>query len=361
MPSDPALPTLNTSILAFYRNALGTLLASPRLLLRGLRVLFRQRRAAARRRAWQKKGIHVPPFLIISVTNRCNLKCAGCYQRLQHPDAPEAMDSTTLERIFREAEELGVGTILLAGGEPLTRKDLLATAAKFPRILFPLFSNGLLLDDAALALLKKHWHILPVLSLEGDSGETDCRRGEGVFANALKLFPRLKARGIFCGTSFTVTRDNFPRLTDAAYLEELKAAGCRLFFYIEYIPIAEGSEALVIEEPERQRLLVLMDEFRKKHRAVFVAFPGDEEKFGGCLAAGRGFAHINAAGSLEPCPFAPYSDTSLAEKSLKEALASGFLRTIRENHALLEEHGGGCSLWENRELVQRLLSGRADQ
>ncbi|MHB8278883.1 MAG: SPASM domain-containing protein [Candidatus Humimicrobiaceae bacterium] len=76
---------------------------------------------------------------------------------------------------------------------------------------------------------------------------------------------------------------------------------------------------------------------------------------GGCLASGRGFAHISPEGNLEPCPFAPYSDTNLKNLSLKEALNSDFLRKIRENHDKLSETKGGCALWENRDWVQSIL------
>jgi len=30
--------------------------------------------------------------------------------------------------------------------------------------------------------------------------------------------------------------------------------------------------------------------------------PGDEVLFGGCLSAGRGFAHVAPNGDLTPCP-----------------------------------------------------------
>jgi MoaA/NifB/PqqE/SkfB family radical SAM enzyme len=89
---------------------------------------------------------------------------------------------------------------------------------------------------------------------------------------------------------------------------------------------------------------------------VFIVFPGDEEQFGGCLAAGRGFVHIGPDGSLEPCPFAPYSDTSVADVPLKEALASHLLKAIRDNHGELKETRGGCALWRQREWVESLVS-----
>ena len=89
---------------------------------------------------------------------------------------------------------------------------------------------------------------------------------------------------------------------------------------------------------------------------VFVSFPGDEKSSGGCLAAGRGFFHINSHGGAEPCPFSPYSDINVAETSLREALDSALFHALRDNGHLLEDHVGGCVLYEKRELVEQLLT-----
>ena len=100
----------------------------------------------------------------------------------------------------------------------------------------------------------------------------------------------------------------------------------------------------------------LVASFRSRFKAAFIAVPWDEEEQGGCLASGRGFVHINAAGDLEPCPFAPYSDVSLKQMALKEALRSPFLAVMRENHDLFAETSTGCALWNNRERVRALLA-----
>ena len=84
-------------------------------------------------------------------------------------------------------------------------------------------------------------------------------------------------------------------------------------------------------------------------------FPGSEIDFGGCLAAGKGFVHINPAGEVQPCPFSPYSDANLKEKPLIEALKSPLLATIRENSARMDESNGICALWNNREWVAGLV------
>jgi MoaA/NifB/PqqE/SkfB family radical SAM enzyme len=66
-------------------------------------------------------------------------------------------------------------------------------------------------------------------------------------------------------------------------------------------------------------------------------------------------AFLGPDGSLEPCPFAPYSDTNVRESSLKDALQSELLARIRAGHDRLQETSGGCALWANREWVRSLL------
>jgi hypothetical protein len=46
--------------------------------------------------------------------------------------------------------------------------------------------------------------------------------------------------------------------------------------------------------------------------------------------------------------FAPFSDTNLSEKTLKEALSSTLLEKNKDNHHLLTETSGGCALWNRK-------------
>jgi len=124
---------------------------------------------------------------------------------------------------------------------------------------------------------------------------------------------------------------------------------------VEYIPVKEGTEHLEIGLSDRKRLLSVMELLEKRYSALFIAFPGDEERFGGCLSAGRGFIHVSPSGNLEPCPFAPYSDRNLREMSLKDALRSELLSTIRSNRERLCEVEGGCALWREQEWVRSLV------
>ena len=126
--------------------------------------------------------------------------------------------------------------------------------------------------------------------------------------------------------------------------------------YVEYVPVSEESTDLALSDEERDRLLSEVSRVRDAHQdMVFVSFPGDEKSSGGCIAAGRGFFHINSHGGAEPCPFSPYSDINVRDTSLKEALHSELFRKLKDSDILADDHKGGCVLYEKREQVEARL------
>jgi len=345
----------NQNIRLFFKDALRLGLRDPGLALFLYRTLRQQRRAEGLRLSWEERGLHVPPFMIASITKRCNLRCKGCYAHAQHRDAEPEMSADKLHSVIAEAQELGISIILLAGGEPLTRPEVLEITRDFPGIIFPLFTNGLLIDEQMAREFKRQRNLVPVLSLEGHQAETNVRRGQGVYEHLLKVMKLLHEQGVFFGTSLTVSRRNFGLVMDETFIRELIAAACRLFFFVDYVPVQPGTEELVLTEEQRRAESRIVASFRAELPGLFVAFPGDEEIYGGCLAAGRGFVHLSPEGRLEPCPFSPLSDSSVRDLPLKEALQSPFLRIIRESDGQLSETQGGCALWEKREWVASLL------
>ena len=324
------------------------------------RTVLWQRRAARLRSAWAAEGLTVPPIAIFSITNGCNLRCKGCYAQAIRGDAPDELSAGELRDIVLQADSLGVSFFVIAGGEPLTRPEIIDITRDFPHIVFLLVTNGMLLDAALIARLAEQRNTVPVLSIEGNQAETDERRGPGVHERLQRKMAELKEAGIFFALSLTVTRTNFDTVTDQRFVQAAVDAGCKLFLLLEYTPIRAGTDEWVITDSQRQEMKGIVTGFRRRFRSVFIAVPWDEEEQGGCLASGRGFVHISAIGDLEPCPFAPYSDTSLKKMPLKEALKSPFLAAMRENHDLFKETEGGCALWKNREQVKALLGGRSE-
>lgn len=330
-------------------------------------ILSKQAKAAENRKAHEKEGIHVPPFMIASIVRACNLRCKGCYDRAKSDSAatgcasggtavPE-LDAAGWARVFGEARSLGVSFILLAGGEPFLRADVIRSCAGFPEIVFPVFTNGLLIDEKWGTFLRGARNVMPVVSIEGNRGQTDERRGAGVYDSVMASLALLSRNRVMFGGSVTLTSANFETVTAREYVSGLAELGMKLFFFVEYVPFETGTEKLEVTSVQKAALPERLAALRAEFPAIFLDFPGDEAAFGGCLASGRGFVHINASGGVESCPFAPYSDSSVADGALSDALASPILGRIR---ALQEElgHTGGCTLFENRERVEALLASR---
>ena len=316
--------------------------------------------AEKRRHRWEKEGLHVPTYLIASITSSCNLHCAGCYSRANHATedrAPEnQLTSEQWSSIFQQAQELGVTYILLAGGEPLLRWDVLEEAGKMSSILFPIFTNGTFISDKYLSLFDKYRNLVPVFSIEGGREVTDARRGDGIYARLMDGMDQLRQKGLMFGCSITVTTENIDDVLSEAFVTSLADKGCKAIFYIEFVPVTDDAAEFAPGDAEREQIRTCVERYREEHpEIVFVSFPGDEKSSGGCLAAGRGFFHINSHGGAEPCPFSPYSDINVVETSLKDALNSRLFLALRDGDILLEDHTGGCVLYEKREQVKQLL------
>ncbi len=316
--------------------------------------------ASKKRRKAEVAGEHVPPFLIASITSKCNLHCSGCYSRCNHATVDSEPVSQLSDdewlRIFNEADELGISFILLAGGEPMIRRGVIEAAGKTKNILFPIFTNGTFMDERYFELFDKSRNLIPVMSIEGKKEITDSRRGQGVYERLIGNMEEIKKRGLIFGASVTVTTENVHEVTSDDFLNELSERGCKVVIFVEYVPVTDESKKLAPGEKEREHLQKEIARLRNENsEMLYISFPGDEKSTGGCVAAGRGFFHINSHGGAEPCPFSPYSDVNIRSTSLREALRSPLFLALQNGNVLLDDHDGGCVLYEKRELVERLV------
>ena len=337
---------LTEGVEAIVRDALRATLRDPRESAFMLGFARASEQASRRRQKQEAEGLHVPSYLIASITSSCNLHCAGCYSRANNATVDCAPSGQlTAEQwadIFGQAEDLGISFILLAGGEPLLRTDVIREAGKRKSILFPIFTNGTFLNQQYLDLFDRCRNLVPVISIEGGADITDARRGEGIYEKLLANMEQLHSRGLIFGNSITVTTENMQEVLSDPFVTRMEELGAKAAIYIEFVPVTEEAQHLAPGEEERTFIRTRIEELRLIHPGiVFVDFPGDEKSSGGCLAAGRGFFHINSHGGAEPCPFSPYSDCNVAETSLREALSSGLFLRLRDGGHLMEDHAGG--------------------
>lgn len=319
-------------------------------------------RAASKKRSKaEMAGRHIPPFLIASITSECNLHCAGCYSRCNNATVDEKpvsqLTDEQWENIFDEADEMGISFILLAGGEPMLRRGVIEAAGKKKNIMFPVFTNGTFLDEKYLKLFDECRNLIPIMSIEGKQEITDTRRGAGIYERLIRNMDRLNKRGMIFGASVTVTTENIKEVTSEEFLNELSDRGCKAVIFVEYVPVTDESKELAPGDEEREYMKKEIQRLREeKSEMVYISFPGDEKNSGGCVAAGRGFFHINSHGGAEPCPFSPYSDVNIKNSSLREAINSPLFLALQSGDILLDDHDGGCVLYEKRELVEQIIN-----
>ncbi len=353
---------LSDGVENIVKNAMRSSFSNPKESMFLAKYVLAAKNARNLRHTAEEKGEHIPPFLIASIASTCNLHCTGCYARANHSCQEQKNDTQLREkdwmRIFKEAEELGISFILLAGGEPLMRREVIEGAGEINNIMFPIFTNGTLLTEDYIALFDHKRNLVPILSIEGDEAATDQRRGTGVYQKVAETMNRLKKRKILYGASITVTKENIREVTSREFIESLYERGCKVVIYVEYVPVTADSKNLAPEDQEREFLKEALEHLRTDLKdMLFISFPGDEKAYGGCLAAGRGFFHINPQGGAEPCPFSPFSDTNLRNVSLKDALSSPLFHKLGEHKLMTGEHAGGCVLYEQKEQVEAILSG----
>ena len=352
---------MNQGVKGIVENALKASLKNPREAAFFVKFLGASKKAEERRTQLENSGKHIPPFLIASIATKCNLFCNGCYARANqscHEDAADdQLSSQEWHRIFEEASSLGVSFILLAGGEPLMRRDVIRCAGKVQNIIFPIFTNGTIVSDDDLELFNRKRNLVPIISLEGSREETDERRGTGVYDLIENAMDQLKNRGIYFGTSITVTTENIHTVMQEAFIRMLSNSGCKIIFFVEYVPVSPETEYLAPGQKERDLMEHQLNALRiQNEEMVLLSFPGDEKYSGGCLAAGRGFFHINANGGAEPCPFSPFSDINVKDTSLVDVLNSKLFRRLTESEFLTAEHKGGCVLFEKESEVRKILA-----
>lgn len=103
--------------------------------------------------------LHPPSYLRLSVTDRCNLRCAYCRpraKRLEKPSGAYASDVELLELVRQIHRVRPLGKLRLTGGEPLLRPGLAALVralrALLPNVTLALTTNGSLLSQLAIPL-----------------------------------------------------------------------------------------------------------------------------------------------------------------------------------------------------------------
>ncbi len=303
----------------------------------------------------KREGCNVPWAILLDPTSACNLHCTGCWAAEYGHNLN--LDLDTIDSIIRQGKELGTHMYIYTGGEPMVRKaDLIRICEMHPDCEFLVFTNGTLIDEDFCREMLRVKNFVPAISLEGFEQANDGRRGEGVFGKVKKTMALLKAHKLPFGISTCYTSANYNDISSEEYFDMMIEAGALFVWFFHYMPVGNDAVPELLPTPEQRKTVYeRIRAFRKTKPIFSMDFQNDAESVGGCIAGGRSYLHINAAGDVEPCVFIHYSNVNIHDCSLLDALKSPLFMAYHDGQPFNENMLRPCPMLENPERLREMV------
>ncbi|OMQ05944.1 12,18-didecarboxysiroheme deacetylase [Lawsonia intracellularis] len=210
------------------------------------------------------------PVVVWNTTRRCNLKCVHCYATaLDEEKGADPMSTEQGKALIDDLAAYGAPVLLLSGGEPLVRKDLveLAAYATSQGMRAVISTNGTLITKEKARELK-HVNLSYVgISLDGAEEVHNKFRGvPNTFKKTLEGIENCKAEGLKVGLRFTINKRNvadLPIIFDL--LRDLEIP--RVCFY-HLVYSGRGSD-LIQEDLSHEETRATIDLIMEKTRKLF--------------------------------------------------------------------------------------------
>ena len=298
---------------------------------------------------------NIPWAILLDPTSACNLRCTGCWAA--EYGHKQNLTYEEIDSIINQGVKLGTHVYIYTGGEPLVRKhDLINLCEAHPDCAFLSFTNATLIDEEFVQDMIRVANFVPAISVEGFEEATDARRGEGTYAKVSHAMELLRENGLPFGVSCCYTSANASSIASEEFFDWLIEKGALFAWVFTYMPVGVGSPtSLMVHADQREHLYRFIREMREKKPLFTLDFQNDGEFVGGCIAGGRRYLHINAAGDVEPCVFAHYANVNIRETSLLDALRSPLFMQYYEGQPFNDNLLKPCPILENEGLLADMV------
>jgi len=157
------------------------------------------------------------PVVVWNCTKTCNLKCIHCYAGSDATRNEGELTTKEAEQFIDDLSEFNVPVLLLSGGEPFIREDIIYLAqyavSKGIRVTFS--TNGTLISERIARKLKEIGVSYVGISLDGIGEVNDKFRGKkGAFDQAVRGIENCLAVGQKVGLRFTINKHNYLDIDD---------------------------------------------------------------------------------------------------------------------------------------------------
>ena len=303
----------------------------------------------------EKHKCNIPWAILLDPTSACNLHCTGCWAA--EYGYKQNLSFEDIDSIITQGKELGCHMYIYTGGEPLMRKaDLIRLCEKHQDCVFLCFTNSTLIDEKFCDDMIRVANFVPAISAEGNEHTTDARRGEGTYKKIEHAMKLLRERNLPFGISCCWTRANADTVATEENMDWMIGEGALFCWYFHFMPVGKGATADLIPTPDqREHMYRFIREMREKKPLFTLDFQNDGEYVGGCIAGGRRYLHINAAGDVEPCVFIHYSNANIHDVSLLDALRSPIFMKYYEGQPFNDNYLKPCPMLENPDILPKMV------
>jgi putative heme d1 biosynthesis radical SAM protein NirJ2 len=254
-----------------------------------------------------------------NITKACNLSCRHCYRDAGLRD-PHELSTDEGKDLILEIAAAGFKVLILSGGEPILRKDILEliSFACTSGLRPVLGTNGTLIDtstarDMRLAGLGRAG--ISVDSMDADVHD-DFRKMKGSWKRTMDGIEACRKEGLDFQVHTTVTRRNLAGISGITEFAEQSGAKAHHIFFL--VPTGRGNEIgdTSLSRREYHSLVASLAQSQKNcgielktvcapQFAAFSISNNIDTRFKkGCLA-GISYCCILPNGDVHPCPYMP--------------------------------------------------------
>ncbi len=319
-----------------------------------------------------RKLDQAPLLLFWETTRACDLACAHCRACAQPHRDPQELSTREGRHLLESAAEMGVGLVVLTGGDPAKRPDTpelvayghsLGLHMALTPSATPLVTAAWLegLRDAGLARIA--------ISIDGSHAHTHdaFRAVKGTYARSMSILWAARGLGLTTQVNTSVSTLNVGELPALArMLTQLDIELWSIFFLV---PTGRANNLLLLDADETERVLEWLADLlpqvpydikttaaphfrrvllRRKHRRADIV--GLREGIGRATCGindGRGVAFVSHIGDIYPSGFLPIRCGNVRHEGLALTYRTNpTFVALRDTEALL----GKCGRCEFREV-----------
>jgi PqqA peptide cyclase len=251
-----------------------------------------------------------PLALLAELTYRCPLHCPYCANPVHYPAGKE-LNTSEWQRVFCEANDLGVVHALVSGGEPLLRADLseLVAAARQTGLYVNLITSGVGLTRSRIEKLKAAGLDSVQISFQADDDVLgDEIAGLPAHAAKRRAAEMVRASHLPLTLNVVLHRSNIDRVEQIIHLAEDLAPRRLELANVQFYGWAfRNRTSLLPSLPQVQRAEAVAKaaevRLRGRIEVVYVRQDYLDERPKPCMHGwGRRFLTVNPVGDVLPCP-----------------------------------------------------------